>query len=105
MGVRSSRKARAGRRLRADGRCRGAPESLYASGVVTVLSQPSGKRRRVKVRRDDPGFAFGSSKNMDFKGKKVIALGERDGIQGSVIKGIAEELGAHVVFSITQCFV
>jgi betaine reductase len=42
---------------------------------------------------------------MDFKGKKVIALGERDGIQGSVIKGIAEELGAYVVFSITQCFV
>jgi glycine/sarcosine/betaine reductase complex component A len=42
---------------------------------------------------------------MNFQGKKVIALGERDGIQGDAIKQIAEELGARVVFSVTQCFV
>jgi glycine reductase len=42
---------------------------------------------------------------MTFKGKKVIAIGERDGIQGTVISDIARQLGAEVVFSITQCFV
>jgi len=42
---------------------------------------------------------------LDFKGKKVIAIGERDGIQGNVISDVATELGAEVVFSITQCFV
>ena len=42
---------------------------------------------------------------MELMGKKVIALGERDGVQGDVIKHVAEELGAEVVFTITQCFV
>lgn len=42
---------------------------------------------------------------MDFKGKKVIAIGERDGIQGNIISDVAQELGAEVVFNITQCFV
>jgi betaine reductase len=42
---------------------------------------------------------------MELKGKKVIAIGERDGVQGDVIKQVAEELGAEVVFTITQCFV
>jgi len=42
---------------------------------------------------------------LDFKGKRVIAIGERDGIQGNVIATIAAELGAEVVFNITQCFV
>jgi glycine/sarcosine/betaine reductase complex component A len=42
---------------------------------------------------------------VDFKGKKIIALGERDGIQANVIKDISSELGAQVVFSVTQCFV
>jgi betaine reductase len=42
---------------------------------------------------------------VDFRGKKVIAIGERDGIQGEAVKSIAQELGAEVVFSITQCFV
>ena len=42
---------------------------------------------------------------MDFKGKKVIAIGERDGIQGTAISQVAESLGAEVVFNITQCFV
>ena len=42
---------------------------------------------------------------MDFAGKKVIAIGERDGIQGGVIAQVARELRAEVVFTITQCFV
>jgi betaine reductase len=54
------------------------------------------------VHRLDYWYALAA---MDFHGKKVIALGERDGVQGEAIKDIAEELGARVVFSITQCFV
>jgi glycine reductase len=42
---------------------------------------------------------------MDLHGKKVIAIGERDGIQGRVISDVAQRLGAEVVFTITQCFV
>jgi betaine reductase len=42
---------------------------------------------------------------MDLHGKKVIAIGERDGIQGTVISDVARWLGAEVVFTITQCFV
>jgi betaine reductase len=42
---------------------------------------------------------------MDFSGKRVIAIGERDGVQGNVIADVAQELGAEVVFNITQCFV
>ena len=42
---------------------------------------------------------------MEFNGKRVIAIGERDGIQGDVISEVAESLGAEVVYNITQCFV
>jgi hypothetical protein len=42
---------------------------------------------------------------LDFTGKKVIAIGERDGVQGTTIAAVAEQLGAKVVFNITQCFV
>jgi glycine/sarcosine/betaine reductase complex component A len=37
--------------------------------------------------------------------KRVIAIGERDGVQGDVIRDVATQLGAEVVFTITQCFV
>jgi betaine reductase len=42
---------------------------------------------------------------VELNGKRVIAIGERDGVQGDVIRDIAAQLGAEVVFSITQCFV
>ena len=42
---------------------------------------------------------------LDFSNKRVIAIGERDGIQGELIRDIAARLGADVVFTITQCFV
>jgi glycine/sarcosine/betaine reductase complex component A len=42
---------------------------------------------------------------LDLRGKKVIAIGERDGVQGEVIRDVAQQLGANVVFTITQCFV
>ncbi len=42
---------------------------------------------------------------MDIKGKKVIALGERDGIQGTALAECARSAGADVVLEMTHCFV
>ena len=39
------------------------------------------------------------------KGKKVIVIGDRDGIPGPAIAECAESAGAEVVFSSTECFV
>ena len=42
---------------------------------------------------------------MDLKGKKVIALGERDGVQGNSIEECVKSAGAEVVSEFTSCFV
>ncbi len=42
---------------------------------------------------------------MDLKGKKVIALGERDGVQGTAIAQCASSAGADVILEMTHCFV
>ena len=42
---------------------------------------------------------------MELKGKKVIALGERDGVQGAPIANCARSVGAEVVLEMTHCFV
>ena len=42
---------------------------------------------------------------MQLQGKKVIALGERDGVQGSAIAACARNAGAEVVLETTYCFV
>jgi len=39
------------------------------------------------------------------KGKKVIAIGERDGVPGPVIAECLEGGGLEVVFQATECFV
>ncbi len=39
------------------------------------------------------------------KGKKVIAIGERDGVPGPDIAQCAEAAGARVVLQVTECFV
>ena len=41
---------------------------------------------------------------MDLEGKKVIALGERDGVQGNAIAKCAESAGAGVILEMTHCF-
>ena len=38
-------------------------------------------------------------------GKKVIIIGDRDGIPGPAIEECAKTAGAEVVFSSTECFV
>lgn len=40
-----------------------------------------------------------------FAGKKVIALGERDGISGPAIAACVAAAGGEVAFVATECFV
>ena len=42
---------------------------------------------------------------MELNGKKVIALGERDGIPGTSIADCLKTAGAEVVLTLTQCYV
>ena len=42
---------------------------------------------------------------MKLDGKKVIALGERDGVPGPAIAACLESAGADVVFVAWECFV
>jgi glycine/sarcosine/betaine reductase complex component A len=39
------------------------------------------------------------------KGKKVIAIGERDGVPGPVIAECLSRAGLEIVFQATECFV
>jgi glycine/sarcosine/betaine reductase complex component A len=40
-----------------------------------------------------------------FAGKKIIAIGERDGVPGPMIAECLEAAGMEVVFQATECFV
>lgn len=42
---------------------------------------------------------------MDLKGKKVIVIGERDGVQGPAIEACIKSARAEPVLIQTQCFV
>lgn len=38
-------------------------------------------------------------------GKKIVIIGDRDGVPGQAIAACAESAGGQVVFSSTECFV
>lgn len=42
---------------------------------------------------------------MELKGKKVIILGDRDGIPGPALEACVRSAGAEVLFASTECFV
>jgi glycine/sarcosine/betaine reductase complex component A len=42
--------------------------------------------------------------SLDLRGKRIIAIGERDGVQGQAIAAAARSAGADVLLQITQCF-
>jgi hypothetical protein len=44
-------------------------------------------------------------RRMEFRGKKIAILGERDGVPAPTIEQAIENLGAEVVYATTQCFV
>jgi len=39
------------------------------------------------------------------KGKKIIVIGDRDGIPGPAIDECLKSIGAEILFSSTECFV
>lgn len=43
--------------------------------------------------------------DFQFAGKRVIALGERDGISGLALSAVVDASGGSVAFSATECFV
>jgi glycine/sarcosine/betaine reductase complex component A len=45
------------------------------------------------------------SHGMELRGKKVIALGERDSVPGEAIAEVARSAGAEVIEIRTECFV
>lgn len=42
---------------------------------------------------------------MELKGKKVIAIGERDGIQGPAIAECVRSAGGEAIMIATECYV
>ena len=42
---------------------------------------------------------------MELKGRRVIIIGERDGVQGPAIEECIKSAGAESVMTQTQCFV
>ncbi len=42
---------------------------------------------------------------MKLAGKKVIVLGERDGVQGTALSQCVKAAGGEVVLTVDQCFV
>lgn len=38
-------------------------------------------------------------------GKKILLLGERDGVPGPAMEAVFQNCGAEVIFSVTECFV
>lgn len=43
--------------------------------------------------------------DFELAGKRIIALGERDGISGPALAAVVDASGGSVVFSATECFV
>lgn len=43
--------------------------------------------------------------SLELRDRRVIALGERDGVSGEGISTVASASGARVVMSTTECFV
>jgi glycine/sarcosine/betaine reductase complex component A len=48
---------------------------------------------------------YEKEEQMDFKGKRVIIVGERDGVPGPAIAKCVLAAGGEVAFMTTECFV
>ena len=42
---------------------------------------------------------------IDLKGKRILAIGERDGVNGAAIEACVKSAGAEVLYAETLCFV
>jgi glycine reductase len=56
------------------------------------------------IKQSEPVVTQGR-KAMELRGKKVIVLGERDGVQGGALTECLKAAGAEVVLKLNQCFV
>ena len=70
-------------------------ESLYDIWTERVLL------RALRVR----SFEERRKKMSILKGKKVVIIGDRDGIPGPAIQACVESASGEVVFASTECFV
>ncbi len=75
-------------------------------GAARLCALPLGRqgtgkprRREVVPRREDERV------DSWLKGRRIIAIGERDGVQAESIVECAEAAGAHVAYAVTECFV
>ena len=69
------------------------------------MTQMSDGLSFILERNPRAGHQPGGRMTMELKGKKVIAIGERDGVPGPAIARCAVEAGAEVVMEMTHCFV
>lgn len=72
--------------------------TIGADGAASPLAVPGASASRWPISFPERGGRM-------LKGKKVIALGERDGVQGGAIAACARSAGAEVVLEKTYCFV
>jgi glycine reductase len=89
--TRASRKVRKGRQVR---------RSFSSFATLACLARESFLKlsyRTIKQEESCGGFMQ--------KGKKIIAIGERDGVPGPVIAECLEGAGYEVIFQATECFV
>ena len=42
---------------------------------------------------------------IELKGKRVLVIGERDGVSGPAIEACVRSAGAHILYAETLCFV
>ena len=53
----------------------------------------------------DPKMFFREEVEEMFKGRRVIVIGERDGVPGPAIANCVKAAGGQVVYTTTECFV
>jgi len=53
----------------------------------------------------NPQLLFGGEVKTMFKGRRVIVIGERDGVPGPAISNCVTAAGGQVVYTTTECFV
>ena len=87
---------------------------LKVMGLPDLPPVPGRRRDRAPDRRSDQGghrvrrFPTRGRRGvmeLELRGKRVIALGERDGVPGQAIADCVRTAGAEVVLAETECFV
>ena len=90
--------------------------------MVPAAERPGTRRPRLRWKRIQPYRAVSAvviathnaildtqtaegGEAVDLHGKKVIAIGERDGVQATAIAAVARSAGAEVLLELNQCFV